>query len=64
MPSSRKTRSRGRFAWGIIGAIVMTGALVGYGVAQSTQVTQAEWARLYGPGIGAGLEHAPKFHRQ
>ena len=59
MPSSRKTRSRGRFAWGIIGAIVMTGALVGYGVAQSTQVTQAEWAVYMVQGLGLDWNMPP-----
>ncbi len=52
MPRSNKNRSRGRFAGVIIGAIVMMGALVGYGVAQSTQVTQAEWAVYMVQGLG------------
>ena len=59
MPSSRKNRSRGRFAWVIIGAIVMVGALVGYGVAQSTQVTQAEWAVYMVQGLGLDWNMPP-----
>ena len=50
-----KGRSKGQLAGIVTAAFVIVSAFVGYGVAQSTQVTQAEWAVYIGPGFGPGL---------
>ena len=53
-------RSSWRFAGIVMVALVSLAALVGYGVAQGTQVTQAEWAVYMVQGLGLDWNMPPQ----
>jgi hypothetical protein len=55
-----KSLSRARFAGILIVVFVTLAALVGYGVAQSSQVTQAEWAVYMVQGLGLDWNLPPQ----
>ncbi len=60
MARAIKGHSRGRFAGIVISAFVVLAVLVGYGVAQSTQVMQAEWAVYMVQGLGLDWNMPPE----
>ena len=55
-----KGRSKGQLAGMVTAAFVIVSAFVGYGVAQSTQVTQAEWAVYMVQGLGLDWNMPPQ----
>ncbi|HEX9724184.1 MAG TPA: hypothetical protein VGC53_07860 [Vicinamibacteria bacterium] len=60
MARAVKTRGKGRLAATAVAAFVVVSSLVGYGVAQSTQVTQAEWAVYMVQGLGLDWNMPPQ----